>query len=166
MGRIARTGPPGLLALVLMGCGQGAVEPSAALTLEESQPAPPATVASAGAGDEGDYAYNPIGKRDPYRSFLPRERDPQLCVDWADPLQCWAVERLSLRGVVWGEHPRALIETPRGESFVVELGSYVGGNWGKVTHIDREAVVITEEYLVGDGELKVVPHRMELVPAG
>jgi type IV pilus assembly protein PilP len=157
---IAKSTAP-VLASLLLGCGHET--PAEVQVQRRAAVSEPAATSPEPAGD---YSYNPIGKRDPYRSFLPRERDPQLCVDWADPLQCWAVERLSLRGVVWGEHPRALIETPRGESFVVELGSYVGGNWGKVTHIDREAVVITEEYLVGDGELKVVPHRMELVPAG
>ena len=36
---------------------------------------------------------------------------------------------------------------------VIEVGTYIGKNWGKVTQINSGSVIITEEYQTIDGEL-------------
>ncbi len=126
--------------------------------------APAVALDSTALGGE-DYSYNPIGKRDPYRAFFPTEPPgTDSCGD--DPLQCFAVEQLTLTGVVWGERPRALLEDPSGASHVVELGAYVGDRWGRVTHIESGSVVVTEEYLSGSEQLVVHPIRLSLDPLG
>jgi type IV pilus assembly protein PilP len=123
-------------------------------------------LANAPQRDDDDYRYNPIGKRDPYRPFFPTTPRIDSCDPDGDPVQCFAVEQLKLTGVVWGEHPRALLEDPSGGSHVVELGSYVGKHWGRVTHIEAGSVVITEEYLTPDEQLVVQPIRLRLGPLG
>jgi type IV pilus assembly protein PilP len=154
-------------ALILAWGCQG--EPASAPLVQAVSPAPvpgPDSPALAQQADDDDYHYNPIGRRDPYRPFFPTGPDPDACKDSGDPVQCFAVEQFRLTGVVWGERPRALLEDPEGGSYVVELGSYVGKYWGRVTHIESGSVVITEEYLTPDEQLVVQPIRLRLGPLG
>jgi Tfp pilus assembly protein PilP len=44
----------------------------------------------------------------------------------------------------------------------MEIGTYIGKNWGKVTQITSTEVVVTEEYQTIDGELVVNPIRMTM----
>ena len=48
---------------------------------------------------------------------------------------------------------------------VLELGTYIGKNWGKVTQITSGEVIVTEEYQTLDGELVVNPQTLNL-PVG
>ncbi len=109
-----------------------------------------------------DYTYNPIGKRDPFRSFLSlgnRGRDPIP----RTPLQKFELDEYQLVGIVWGvERPRALVEDPQGVGYVMEIGTYIGKNWGKVTQISPSEVMVTEEYQTIDGELVVNTLPMSL----
>ncbi len=103
--------------------------------------------------DEDDvYTYNPIGKRDPFRSFIsgPREDD----IRSPTPLQRWDIDQFLLVGIVWGvDQPKAMVEDPENQSHVLEIGTYIGRNWGKVTQVTADSVVITEEYQTIEGEL-------------
>ncbi len=114
------------------------------------------------AAQEG-YVYNPIGKRDPFRSFLSfgtrtEETTPRT------PLQKYEIDQYRLVGIIWGvDRPRALVEDPEGIGHVMEIGTYIGRNWGKVTQITAGEVVVTEEYQTLDGELVVNPIKMALV---
>ncbi len=100
----------------------------------------------------GTFVYNPIGKRDPFRSFISGRLDEEIRAP--TPLQRFDIEELLLVGIVWGiDHPRALIADPEKTSHVVERGTYIGKNWGKVSEITSRAVVITEEYQTIEGEL-------------
>ena len=114
------------------------------------------------AAQEG-YVYNPIGKRDPFRSFLSfgtrtEETTPRT------PLQKYEIDQYQLVGIIWGvDRPRALVEDPEGIGHVMEIGTYIGRNWGKVTQITAGEVVVTEEYQTLDGELVVNPIKMTLV---
>jgi len=100
----------------------------------------------------GTFVYNPIGKRDPFRSFISGRLDEEIRAP--TPLQRFDIEELLLVGIVWGiDHPRALIADPEQTSHVVERGTYIGKNWGKVSEITSRAVVITEEYQTIEGEL-------------
>lgn len=112
------------------------------------------------------YAYNPIGKRDPFRSFLAtgeRSGDdvPQT------PLQRYEVDQYQLVGIIWGvERPRALVQDPEGVGHVMEVGTYIGKNWGKVTRIGSDEVVVTEEYQTIRGDLVVNDIKMSLPVSG
>ena len=108
------------------------------------------------------YVYNPIGKRDPFRSFLAsggriQDETPRT------PLQKYELDKYLLVGIIWGvERPRALVEDPDSVGHVMEIGTYIGKNWGKVTAITSGEVVVTEEYQTIDGELVVHPISMTL----
>lgn len=113
------------------------------------------------AAQEG-YVYNPIGKRDPFRSFLaagPKDDDDTP----RTPLQRYDLDQYQLVGVVWGiDRPRALVQDPEKVGHVIEIGTYIGKNWGKVTQISNSGVVVTEEYQTIDGELVVNEIPMKL----
>jgi type IV pilus assembly protein PilP len=127
-------------------------------------PPPPAPTAPRSApGEESEdegkdqWFYNPAGKRDPFASFLARQSATQVSSD-APPLQRWDTDKFSLTGVIWDvDLPRALLVDPEGTGHVVRLGTYVGRNWGKVTAISENGIVVTEEYRTLDGELVVNP---------
>lgn len=110
------------------------------------------------------YFYNPAGKRDPFQSFIATNQNPNkmdIPPD-APPLQKWDAEKFVLRGVIWGtDRARALLVDPEGIGHVVQLGDYVGRNWGKVTSITQQGVVITEEYTSPDQELIVNPVSLQ-----
>lgn len=100
----------------------------------------------------GEYAYNPIGKRDPFRSFFRAIEDTEI--PNPTPLQRFDIEQYKLVGVVWGiDSPRAMVQDPEQTGHILELGTYVGKHWGRVTQISRTSVVVTEEYKEADGNL-------------
>ena len=113
----------------------------------------------------GQYSYNPIGKRDPFRSFLAFETDDGRGAGRL-PTQQYEIDQYQLTGIVWGiDRPRALVQDPDGMGHVLELGTYIGKNWGKVTQITSGEVIVTEEYQTLDGELVVNPQTLNL-PVG
>lgn len=112
-----------------------------------------------------EYVYNPIGKRDPFRTFIATVTETSGPPP--TPLQKYEIDQYKLTGIVWGvERPRALVEDPDGVGHVVELGTYIGKNWGKVTQITSNVVVVTEEYLTPDGALVVNPIEIALKQTG
>lgn len=146
---------PRLLAiLVLLGaCGEP-LEERAPKTAAK-KPAPVAKVQDTDSAKE-EWFYNPAGKRDPFSSFLAKQRGPEAISENTPPLQRWETDRFVLTGVVWNvETPRALVVDPEGTGHVVHHGTYVGRNWGKVTSISEDGIVVTEEYRMLDGELVV-----------
>lgn len=63
------------------------------------------------------------------------------------PLQRWSLEQLRLRGVViHTASPRALIESPDGESHFARVGDVIGTSWGRIAAIRDGAVVVMEQY--------------------
>ncbi|NOY28486.1 MAG: pilus assembly protein PilP [Oligoflexia bacterium] len=148
------------VALSTSGCdllvdGEGEPQPTAAI--KPPAPLAPAEKSKLDLAIEAQvtYAYNPIGKRDPFRSFLAtgeRSGDdvPQT------PLQRYEVDQYVLVGIVWGvDRPRALVQDPEGVGHVMEVGTYIGKSWGKVTEINDKAVIVTEEYQTIHGDLVV-----------
>jgi type IV pilus assembly protein PilP len=120
--------------------------------------APPKAAAAAPASPEDQYYYNPAGKRDPFQGFLAKAGEQAELPADAPPLQRYDVEKFTLKGVIWNtESPRALLVDPEGLGHVVRIGNYVGRNWGKVTSIAEDGVIVTEEYQTLDGELVVNP---------
>lgn len=143
-------------AIVFAGCGD---------PIPVSAPPPPAPVkkaepeAVAAAPAVEEYFYNPAGKRDPFKPFFAASKGAAAPPDPnSPPLQRWDVDKFVLAGVIWNTNmPTALLMDPDGTGHVVQMGTYVGRNWGKVTSIADEAVVVTEEYQTMDGELVVNP---------
>ena len=105
--------------------------------------------------------YNPIGKRDPFRSFVRGRLDEEIRSP--TPLQRFDIDELDLVGIVWGvDAPQALVSDPDKKNHVVELGTYIGKNWGKVTEITSRSIVITEEYQTVEGSLMIESKIMSL----
>ncbi len=111
---------------------------------------------SAGAGDEptlvvrGDlvdgFTYNPIGKRDPFRSWLsstPFGDDDDLVLH---PLQEFELDQLCVTGIAVGLEPLALITTPDGTGWPARVGDLVGRSWGRIGAITSARVEVVEEW--------------------
>lgn len=142
------------LALVLPACsggggGGGDTATQRPTARRPSTPAPPEEAPKVVEEEEpkARYSYNSIGKRDPFRSFIENNIVVGVVDGIKGPLQLHEIDQYRLRGIIWNiQAPRALVEDPDGMGHVVDLGTLVGKNWGKVTQIKPEEVIITEEY--------------------
>ncbi|MBQ4335255.1 MAG: pilus assembly protein PilP [Myxococcaceae bacterium] len=104
-----------------------------------------------------EYAYSPVGKRDPFRSYLIDEaKTAEKKVDEpvrpienlrCGPLCKWDLEQLRLVAIVSGiSNPIAMVEAPDGRGYTVRRGTFIGKRSGKVTNIRPSEMVITEIY--------------------
>lgn len=94
--------------------------------------------------EEVPYAYSPVGKRDPFERVSTRTSldNPPMP---RGPLQSYDLDALRLRFTVTGtSSPQAMIVAPNGKAYMVGIGDFVGKNWGKVSHIGREEIIVTE----------------------
>ena len=137
-----------LLALLVVtaACGSSAPPPRHA-----SLPPPPTKFtdddATAKAQPQTIYVYTPIGKRDPFQNvFAVKEVTPvQVPGRKPTPLQRWSLDQLKLTMAMTGTaSPMAMLEDPEGRGWPVRVGDFVGQNWGKVTSIQRDQIVVTE----------------------
>ena len=137
-----------LVTLALLGAACGSPPPPP----RKAAPAAPA----ARTADETDtsqqqqtmYVYSPIGKRDPFMNvYGAREGSERLRPEGrkATPLQKWSLDQLRLALTVTGTaSPMAMLEDPEMRGWPVRIGDFVGKNWGKVTSIQRDQIVVTE----------------------
>lgn len=141
---------------VLAGCGEPIPVATAPVAAPVKRAAPEETVAPVAVEE---YFYNPAGKRDPFKPFFETNKGSVAPPDPnSPPLQRWDVDKFMLTGVIWNTTvPKALLIDPEGIGHVIEMGTYVGRNFGKVTSISDQSVVVTEEYQTMDGELVVNP---------
>ena len=92
------------------------------------------------------YAYSPIGKRDPFRSFFEEFQTDSNSADLTE-LQKFEVDQLKLVAVVTGRAtPYAMVEDPNHKGHTLTRGTLIGKNWGRVSKINADCVVIKEEY--------------------
>lgn len=99
---------------------------------------------------ESGYTYSPIGKRDPFRSpfedLLAMDREQRGSEERLTPLQKWDLEQLRVSGIISATaRPMAMVVDPEGHGHMVRRGVLIGRNWGRVTAIRRECLVITEQ---------------------
>ena len=141
---------------------------------QKPQPVAPAEQESAAASAPvHEYAYSPIGKRDPFRSIMhDAEREAALQKAAAEaaaaaskppveapvenlrcgPLCKWDIEQLRLVAVVSGvSNPMAMVETPDGRGYSVHRGTFIGKRNGKITQIRPGEIVVTEIYKDNSG---------------
>ena len=119
------------------------------------------------------YAYNPLGKRDPFRSpVLDRVRVNEGTASCNEPLCMWDLDQLTLTAVVTGDaNPIAMLEDPQGRGYVVRRNSRVGKQGGKVTQILRDSITVTEYWSDPTGKVipkptqKMIQEERNLVPA-
>jgi type IV pilus assembly protein PilP len=98
--------------------------------------------------DEEPYAYDPGGRRDPFKPLIatleptvgPSEQKLSC-----PPLQDFELASLKLVAIVWGDMGRkAMLKAPNGRGYAVAEDMLVGRNCGRINRIDANAVVIEE----------------------
>ncbi|WXH31348.1 hypothetical protein WA016_05324 [Myxococcus stipitatus] len=130
-------------------------------------PAETATAVEASAGPAYVYSYNPVGKRDPFRSPLEelgRQGQQNPVTTCTEPLCAFDLDQLKLVAVVTGDaNPLAMVEDPQGRGHIVRRNTRVGRQGGKVTQILRDSLTVTEVFS-GNGEIIKNPVTLQLKP--
>lgn len=159
-----------LSALLLPGCGGEAPKETASLPGHKSvAPAKKPVVPQEEAAEKKEeappeYAYDPVGRRDPFAA-LTEVRRPVIETEDVPmtPLQNYDLERLRLGGVIVGmKVPKAMLLAPDGKSYIVRPGTRVGKNHGTVVKITRDAVLVEELYYDFSGEIRKNIQAIEL----
>ncbi len=164
--RLVRWPAVAIFTALLGGCASQPPAPPAA-------PKPPAAKVAASARDAAVpeaapyvYSYNPLAKRDPFRSLVEEVRSPvtesSAC---AEPLCQWDLGQLTLVAVVTGEaNPLAMVEDPAGRGHLVRRSTRMGKQGGKVTQILRDTVTVTEFWTGPDGKVNPNPTTLHMKP--
>jgi type IV pilus assembly protein PilP len=145
--------------MVAAACGGSAPPPASAQQAKAAVAKPPVAPETA-APAAPTYVYNPIGKRDPFRS---PETEPAAQAALAntactEPLCRFDIDQLTLVAVVSGDaNPLAMVQDPQGRGYFVRRNTRVGRQGGKVTQIMSDAVVITEYFTTPDGKTTANP---------
>jgi len=92
------------------------------------------------------YAYDPTGKRDPFKPFHSLTDDAKKVI--LEPLQKWDLDRLKVVGILWEvRNPRAMVKDPDGVLHIVTKDTKIGRNEGYVAAVrEGEIVVIETKY--------------------
>lgn len=109
------------------------------------------------------FVYNPVGRRDPFRSLLEirkpvaERREPQT------PLEQFDLSQIRMVGAIVGfERPRAMVSAPDGKSYIVTIGTRMGKNNGKVVSIDQYSIVVEESFYDFADEVRTSRQAIEL----
>jgi len=133
-------------ALACAACGSSAPPPPRRPAPPPAAPKPAEDDATA-AAPVAMYVYSPIGKRDPFQNVFGNRENTPVRVEGRKPtpLQRWSLDQLKLSLTVTGtSSPMAMLEDPDNRGWPVRLGDFVGKNWGKVTSIQRDQIIVTE----------------------
>ncbi len=107
------------------------------------------------------YFYNPAGKRDPFKSYVPDVVKGSKIT--RTPLELYGLDDLILTGIIWGlSDPRALIKAPDGYSYIVRADTKIGVNRGRISKITKKSIFVEEEYRDPSGKLLVRESKMNL----
>jgi type IV pilus assembly protein PilP len=113
------------------------------------------------------YSYNPKGKMDPFMAWhedrlsvskdRAKERRP------LSPLQRVDLSQLKLVGIILSDSGnQALVEEVTGKGFIIEKGTYIGLNRGKVSRILPDRIIIEESIQYGMGDSSVRKRELKL----
>ncbi|MDJ0786185.1 MAG: pilus assembly protein PilP [Myxococcota bacterium] len=141
----------------------GKAQVAATQTEQEGEETDPAFAAS-GRG----YVYDPLGKRDPFRSFI-LDRVTERDASAKGPLEQFDLSQLSVTGVVWEtDKRRALVLDPSGRNYIVQEGDPIGKNDGRVISITDASVTVREAYVDfhGDRTTKEIDMRVRQSQGG
>lgn len=152
---------------LLSGCGEDAA-PAAAPAAAKKKAAEPVAAAVVAPADQVDYAYNPIGKRDPFKGLYDElapkgptgteEKGPGC----NEPLCLVDTDELSVVAVVSGDaNPLAMVEDRAGVGHIVRRNTRVGKQGGKVTQILRDCIVVTS-FISGGSDGKPQANKQEM----
>lgn len=149
---------------VLSSCGDDSKNAPAPAAAAPVKKAAPAVTAAAPTGPAYVYAYNPLAKRDPFRSPVPEmPRGGDGRGSCSEPLCQWDIDQLNLVAVVTGDaNPLAMVEDPLGRGYIIRRNTRMGKQGGKVTNILRDSVTVTEFFQQPDGKVTPQPHSIKL----
>jgi len=111
--------------------------------------------------EEETYTYNPIGKPDPFKSFIQfaplrsSSRKTPLT-----PLERYEITQLKLVAVISApEGNIGLVEDSAGKGYFLKKGTWIGKNEGKVKTILKDRVIIEEVFqdLLGQTKTNEIP---------
>ena len=118
--------------------------------------------------EEVEYAYDPIGKPDPFKPFIQlipiKEASRSVPLT---PLQKYEISQLKLVAIITTpEGNIALVEDSAGKGYFLKKGTGIGKNDGKVKKILKDKVIIEEVYedIFGQkkvNEISLFLHRIE-----
>ena len=111
------------------------------------------------------YSYSPVGKRDPFRSYIADLRESARNEEARNPetTEKYELDQYRLTGLVTGtSQPQAMVEDPDGMGYVLRVGARLGKNGGRITRIATDQIVVTEEFRAPTGERIRVPISMRL----
>ena len=112
------------------------------------------------------YAYNPGGRRDPFKPLIEARKVtplPSTTNVPLTPLQRFELNQLRLIGVIVGKgEPMAMVSTLGGKSYLLKKGVKVGMNNGVVVGIDTEGVTVEEKFYDFAGEILKKVQKIEL----
>ena len=155
-----RVRPWQLLAALVLASACGGSAPPPPATATKAAVAKPPAVQEQGAAPAPTYVYNPVGKRDPFRSpdAEPATQAALANASCNEPLCRFDVDQLTLVAVVSGDaNPLAMVQDPAGRGYFVRRNTRVGRQGGRVTQIMSDAVVITEYFTTPDGKTTANP---------
>jgi type IV pilus assembly protein PilP len=100
--------------------------------------------------------YNPEGKIDPFEDPFKKQMPQQTVEEEADlnkpdrirqtPLEKIDLSQLTLVGVIrFPSGYKAIVEEQSGKGYMIEIGTYIGTNYGQVTKIQDDRIVIQEK---------------------
>lgn len=107
--------------------------------------------------------YDPKEKADPFEPLFKEEPEmPKTASNRPKrvprtPLEKIALSQLKLVGIITATSGnRALVQESSGKGYIIKKGTYIGTNAGKVVEIDKEKVVVEEEFtdIVGNLQLR------------
>tara|TARA_Y100001968_G_C19066972_1_gene576466 strand:+ start:119 stop:664 length:546 start_codon:yes stop_codon:yes gene_type:complete len=111
------------------------------------------------------FSYNPVGKRDPFRSYLSvvEEEGNQKSERLLEKTEAFELDQYKLVALISGtSQPRAMVEDPKNEGHIVRIGSRLGKNGGRITRISNNSIVVVEEFRAPTGERIRVPITVKL----
>jgi type IV pilus assembly protein PilP len=126
-----------------------------------------AVVAQTPSVTDGPPIYDPTGKLDP---FEPLYQDKPVAVKKKQkkripqtPLERIDLSQLKLVGIILASSGnRALVEETTGKGYVIKTGTYIGTNSGKVVKIQKDKVIVEEEFEDVFGKIKTREKELKL----
>ena len=102
--------------------------------------------------------------RDPFQPFLQSSVHYRIVPESSrTAIQRYALNQYTLTGIILGkDRVRALVQDPDGIEHIIEIGSNIGKNWGKVELIEEKGVIIVEEFHDSDGQLLIKRYDLRL----
>jgi type IV pilus assembly protein PilP len=111
-----------------------------------------------------EFRYNPLGRRDPFRSIVVTTQEKGAIPD-LPPLQQVEVAEMRLIGIIWGNLGySAMVQTPDGKGYTIKVGTAVGLHNGIVKRITSQFLTVQEEFTDIFGTTKNRDIVLELHP--